>query len=583
MKRIIRILLAVFIFSTVLLYVPFIHENHDHEHEELFHVHHVHAWSPGDVYGDCPYCSGGSMPTIINNSVVVDGAADATCTSTGYVMYHCTTPGCSYRGQVDIPMTGHSPSTLVTQEATCTQPGTQITTCSVCGTQISSSQIAALGHNYISTITKAATCTETGLQVSTCSRCNNSYNTTLKALGHNWIEEKVEPTCTEDGHHTKTCRRCNEEEKEILKALGHDVKEFKTIKEPTCTEDGLKKATCERCHEEVEEKIPKLGHSYPEEWTTEKEAGFFSEGIKSKSCKTCHEKIEEKIPEKDKTPVYVAGAGSAIALGVLGFVFMKKNAARAGVKIAKEIIEEGTGLGKPSIQDKSILVCSKNEKLIDLLKSRSYLKVSTCDYENVVESTTEEEPDALLCNVDSTEQLNEILNYKKEDLKDYETGLIIRQSVIDENKEVLDQLVKDGEIINYISEDKKEYNVLVKLVTPILKPNLKSDETLENIGMLADVLGVPGISTAIDVFINGRDIKATLENEELELTDKATIIADLAYILGFDTVGDVVDLVNDMSDIKSTINKEAGAYELKEGVSSAKNIVEVVSDVISKD
>ena len=175
------------------------------------------------------------------------------------------------------------------------------------------------------------------------------------------------------------------------------------------------------------------------------------------------------------------------------------------------------------------------------------------------------------------------MNYKKEDLKEYEIGLIIKQSVIDENKEVLDQLVKDGEIINYISEEKKEYNVLVKLVTPILKPNLKSDETLENIGMLADVLGVPGVSTAIDVFINGRDIKATLENEELELTDKATIIADLAYILGFDTVGNVVDLVNDMSDIKSTINKEAGAYELKEGVSSAKNIAEVVSDVINKD
>lgn len=578
MKKFIKALLIVVLFFTLL---PFFHElhedeDHNHEHEEIFHVHVVHALAPGDDVGECtaPGCVGGRMK-------IVDLINNVTCTSDGYFLAMCN--NCGYSEYRTPPALGHNPVATITIPATCTASGSQLLTCGRCGANLGNSTIPALGHDLKTVTTKYPTCTESGLENTHCTRCSDEYNTIKAPLGHDWKESIVDPTCTEDGYYSRKCNRCNEEEKEILKALGHDVKEFKTIKEPTCTEDGLKKAVCERCREEVEEKVPKLGHSYPEEWTTEKEAGFFSEGLKSKSCKTCHEKTEEKIPEKDKTPVYVAGAGSAIALGVLGFVFMKKNAARAGVKIAKEIIEEGTGLGKPSIEDKSILVSSKNEKLIDLLKSRSYLKVSTCDYENVVESTTEEEPDALLCSIDSTEQLNEVLNYKKEDLKDYEIGLIIKQSVIDENKEVLDQLVKDGEIINYISEDKKEYNVLVKLVTPILKPNLKSDETLENIGMLADVLGVPGISTAIDVFINGRDIKATLENEELELTDKATIIADLAYILGFDTVGDVVDLVNDMSDIKSTINKEAGAYELKKGVSSAKNIAEVVSDVISKD
>nr|MCR4856013.1 hypothetical protein [Erysipelotrichaceae bacterium] len=95
--------------------------------------------------------------------------------------------------------------------------------------------------------------------------------------------------------------------------------------------------------------------------------------------------------------------------------------------------------------------------------------------------------------------------------------------------------------------------------------------------------GIPGISSLIDVYLSGRDIKATLESEEIGVSETATIISDIASILGLDTLGSVAGLVGDVDSIKAALDKEAGANEKKSGIDGAKDIVEVVSDVINKD
>ncbi|MBR6233324.1 MAG: hypothetical protein IKQ98_05820, partial [Erysipelotrichaceae bacterium] len=70
---------------------------------------------------------------------------------------------------------------------------------------------------------------------------------------------------------------------------------------------------------------------------------------------------------------------------------------------------------------------------------------------------------------------------------------------------------------------------------------------------------------------------------ELSVSSTATVIGDIASILGLDTVASVAGLVDDVDSIKSAVDKEAGAYERKYGVEGAKDIVDVVSDIISKD
>nr|MCR5067940.1 hypothetical protein [Erysipelotrichaceae bacterium] len=100
-------------------------------------------------------------------------------------------------------------------------------------------------------------------------------------------------------------------------------------------------------------------------------------------------------------------------------------------------------------------------------------------------------------------------------------------------------------------------------------------------GKIADLLGIPGVSTVINVYTSGRDIKSTLEEGELGVSETATIISDIASILGLDTVGSIAGLVGDVEGIRDAVDEESGAYEQKEGVSAAKDIVEVVSDIIN--
>ena len=121
------------------------------------------------------------------------------------------------------------------------------------------------------------------------------------------------------------------------------------------------------------------------------------------------------------------------------------------------------------------------------------------------------------------------------------------------------------------------------MVLPIMKPDLKSDESLENIGSVADLLGIPGVSAVISAYTAGRDIKSTLEEGELGVSGTATIIGDIASVLGLDTVASVAGLVDDVDSIKAAVDREAGAHERKSGVNAAKDVVEVVSDIINKE
>ena len=155
--------------------------------------------------------------------------------------------------------------------------------------------------------------------------------------------------------------------------------------------------------------------------------------------------------------------------------------------------------------------------------------------------------------------------------------------MIRHHKRKLNNLVRDKKIINYIPYGSDSITIMTKLILPILKPDLKSDEALGNIGAVADFIGVPGISTLINVYTSGRDIKSTLESEEIGVSETATIISDIASILGLDTVASVAGLVDDVDSIKAAMDKEAGAYEGKGAISGAKDIVDVVTDIIDKD
>lgn len=70
----------------------------------------------------------------------------------------------------------HTPGDwIVDVEPTCTTSGSKHTECTVCGYELENIYIPALEHSYDSVVTKEATCTEPGIVTHTCIRCSDSY------------------------------------------------------------------------------------------------------------------------------------------------------------------------------------------------------------------------------------------------------------------------------------------------------------------------------------------------------------------------------------------------------------------------
>ncbi len=572
-KLIIKFLSLIMIFTCFSFAIFHDHENDDH-HDHLFHVHvfEVNALSPGDDVGQCGIDYDGGPCT--GRKLVVE-LMDATCTESGFYVAQCNV--CGNYSDSEIGPLGHDFSVLESAiEPTCTEGGVYVYECSRCSAT-TSSYPEALGHNYKSKVTKEATCTEDGIRTYTCSRCNDRYTRKIEALGHDMQTEEVEPTCTESGYRKSVCSRGDKETKIVFPALGHDFDEFKTVKEATCTDEGQIEAVCKRCNETVTEKTAALGHKYPKEWTREKDPTYTSEGLEYKLCERCGDRIEQTIPRLDMTPVLITGGGSIAAVAAAGGLWWSLARKK---KLAKKALEKM----KPDFEDKTLVFCSSDEELLKKLKDKDFLQVNACEYEDLETCVEENGPDLIILDVMDDERLDDLWKKREgEALSSQTWAYLVGKEYLDENKEKLDGMVEAKEIIAYGQHGAKPDTNMVKLVLPVLKPNMKSDEQLGNIGMIADALGIPGISSLIDVYLSGRDIKATLESEEIGVSETATIISDIASILGLDTLGSVAGLVGDVDSIKAAMDKEAGANEKKSGIDGAKDIVEVVSDVINKD
>jgi len=493
--------------------------------------HHVHALEEGEIISlTCPNCG------TTRRCTVIDPIIDPSCTDTGEAWVQCNT--CSNGWQATIPALGHNYQYLASRstEPTCTQGGTAVYVCSRCS-NITTQNVSALGHNYTSTVTKEATCTENGVTVFTCNNCGDTYE-------------------------------------ELAEALGHEFGEFVVVKEASCEEDGLQQQTCSRCGEVISETIPATGHSFPEEWTVVKEPGLLSEGLQTKTCPGCGQVQQEKLPAKIKPPVVVIIVIGTVSV-IAGAIYFIKHSAFLG---AREIIPKG--IFKPSLETKTVVITSQDEEMIELLKKQFFLQVNACKAEELAESVEENEPDIVICEIDDAESIEGVVELKKEKFEETALGLIVTEEVLNAEKPHLEELKKEKTISGYVANDKNRYEQMVKLIVPVLKPELGSCETLENIGQLADLLGIPAVSTLINVYVSGRDIRETLDSDELGVVDTATIISDIASILGLDTLESVAGLVTDVDSIKTALDEESGNYEKKEGATAVKDIGDVISDLL---
>lgn len=115
---------------------------------------------------------------------------------------------------------------------------------------------------------------------------------------HVFDEEDVlkEATCTEDGRVMKVCTECGKTKITTVKATGHDVVEDEAVA-ATCTTPGLTAGShCTACGEVLvkQEEVP-AGHTYGE-WTVDVAATCTTEGSQKRVCSVCGETETEAIP-----------------------------------------------------------------------------------------------------------------------------------------------------------------------------------------------------------------------------------------------------------------------------------------------
>lgn len=151
----------------------------------------------------------------------------ATCLSSGSRTKKCS---CGATTTETISALGHSfGSTTAAKAATCTAAGNSAyKKCSRCNlyfagnaatnasggkSDTSSYVIAAKGHTQVTIPAVAPTCTDTGLtEGKKCSVCGTVtvVQTTVSALGHNYLETVTPPTDAERGYTTHSCDGCGD-------------------------------------------------------------------------------------------------------------------------------------------------------------------------------------------------------------------------------------------------------------------------------------------------------------------------------------------------------------------------------------
>ena len=245
--------------------------------------------------------------TAPGHTEVVDEAVAPTCTSDGKTEgEHCSVCGTVTKAQEVVPATGHSYTSKVTKQPTCTEKGVEtftcacgdtytedvaatshtpgafsvenevaagcetkgrydnVTYCTVCNDELSRNtvEVSATGHKYDEAETKAPTCTEAGVNTFTCSVCGYSYTNSIEATGHTIVNHDAKaPTCTEIGWDAyETCENCDYTTYKQIGATGHTYNAVVTA--PTCTAAGYTTYTCACGNEYTADEVAALGHDY---------------------------------------------------------------------------------------------------------------------------------------------------------------------------------------------------------------------------------------------------------------------------------------------------------------------------------
>lgn len=254
----------------------------------------------GYSYEQCSVC--GEMRNFTTEDLVeheyntlVD-KKDATPTENGYVTYACS---CGDTITLVVPAFGHSFTSAVTKEPTCTEKGVKTFTCTLhtdCESNYTE-DIPALGHLAGDVELTAATCLSEGSATVRCTRESCSvvlHSKKIEKLPHTFNDTNrvvVEPTCQTTGSVTYTCTTagCTAKLVTTFDKVPHSYA-FKESVTPTCLDSGYDVYACTTpgCSASYNVVTTSAsGHRFTEDTTRYVAPGCATVGHKYFKCSTC--------------------------------------------------------------------------------------------------------------------------------------------------------------------------------------------------------------------------------------------------------------------------------------------------------
>ena len=545
---------------------------------------------------NCDICDSFSEVTVpaLGHSYAVSTAKEPTCEEAGEELHQCTRCGDSYT----VPMDALSHNYVFsTNTATCTEEGANIYKCSRCGAT-RSDPVAAYGHDYVVT-TAPATCEEAGEELHQCTRCGDSYTVPIATLDHDYeLTEDVLQTCTEAGHTTRVCSRCGDVESEEQEAFGHWFVYADTVA-ASCLDEGDTIRACLRCGEEEHTPIPAKGHSWGA-WVTEKEATGFAEGLESRTCTRCGEREERAIAQLPPTgtPVGtgVVVVGAVVILAGVAFAVKKILAARAAAKAARVAKHafEAFKLTEKRIFAKLEMEEESNRTFIDTIKARPNLSVTLADEgkeATLSEQLEEADPDAVILDFTGSMGLDEAVALVDE-LAAAKEDLVFELVAFGADDAVctrLDKLKDAGTIARYAFAGDNRFVKVSKLIVPLYKDMMKDADSVEAIGIVAEMFGIPAVPEVLEVLAKVEHageivdvVKDKFSGVDMEAEDGLTVINALSEILGLEGVAAVSELIEDLGDTVESIrsDEEGEVHRTYKAGEVAKDVGDVIGSLL---
>lgn len=289
------------------------------------------------------------------------------------------------------------------------------------------------------------------------------------------------------------------------------------------------------------------------------------EKVKNEGLTNAVTQIWSDMSDKEKTVVEVGGGliGADVIYNSVVKRIIKSSKLKKGKKLGKKGVKAGKKFEKPDFDSdpKKILTCLRasksTEELQEMLKEKKFVSEKFANFnslDELPELLENEKCDAVIIDIDSTKEYEEFKTFldtmKKAD-DDRAFALIVDDSISPEIAESLKSLKKEKGISGFVKSSASKEVKLINLVLPLYKPKFDGENALEVVGGIADALGIPYVSNIIDVSLSGKEIVETVKEGNMNISDKATVIGELASILGFDQVEEVTKLVTNVNSVKN--------------------------------